>query len=416
MSDPFRSHESWLSSLEDHLQKERYRSKTSRHCLAAAREFLAFLDKQHIAISAAQPETVERYLDIARSGYCRLHGHPPLYKGWRCTHTDGIHMLLRLAQGQWPPAPILATPLDLHKREISEGYANWLIDLRGLARGTVSGRHDEARRFLDWLGGRATREALAVITVADVDAYLKNRACSMRRVSIKLVATHLRGFLRWLHNTGQTVRDLSTAMVVPVLYAFENIPSALRPQDVDKVLSTAKEDHTPEGIRDFAILMLLANYGVRAGEIAALRLEDVDWRKEAIRIRHQKTGVTSFLPLLPEVGEAILDYLRQVRPQVSFREIFIRSRAPYRPFRDGSSLYGLVRCRLDAAEVSPQGKRGPHTFRHARAVSMIRASIPLKNIGDVLGHRASDSTFVYLKLAIEDLRAIAVEIPREVKQ
>lgn len=414
MPDPLSSHEAWLSSLEDYLKKERYRTKTARHCVAVARDFLAFLDKQHIAVSAVQPETVERYLDMARRGYRRLHGHLPLYKAWPRTHTDGIHLLLRLAQGQWPPAPIL-TPFDFHKWEISEAYANWLTALRGLAPETVSGRRDEAHRFLDWLGGRATREALAVITVAEVDTYLKSRACSMRRVSIKLVATHLRSFLRWLHNTGQTVRDLSTAVVAPVLYAFENIPSALRPQDVDKVLAIAKKDHRPEGIRDFAILTLLANYGIRAGEIVALRLEDVDWRKETIRIRHRKTGVTSYLPLLPEVGEAILDYLRQVRPLVSFREIFIRSRAPYRPFRNGSSLYAVARCRIDAAEVPPQGKRGPHTFRHARAVSMIRASIPLKNIGDVLGHRASDSTFVYLKLATEDLRAVALEIPGEVK-
>ena len=238
----------------------------------------------------------------------------------------------------------------------------------------------------------------------------------MRRVSIKHVATNLRSFLRWLHATGQTVRDFSTLVVAPVLYAFENIPSALRQQDVDKVLSMAKQDPTPEGIRDFAILMLLANYGVRAGEIASLRLDDVDWRKDVIRIRHRKTGVTSYLPLLPEVGEAILAYLRGARPKVAFREIFIRIRAPYRPFRDGSSLYGLVRCRIEAAGVPPQGKRGPHAFRHARAVSMIRASIPLKKIGDVLGHRAPDSTFVYLKLATEDLRAVGLEIPVEVNR
>lgn len=417
MSHPISNHEAWLSTLEDHLHKEHYSSKTARHCVAVGREFLAFLDKQHIVPSAVQPETVERYLDSARRGYRRLHGHPPQYEGWRRTHTDGIHMLLRLVQGQWPPVPIPVTPVDLFKGESVVAYATWLTDLRGLAPETISGRCDEAHRFLDSLGERATREAFAAaLTVADIDTYLTNRARSMRRVSIKLVATNLRSFLRWLHTTGQTVRDFSTPVVAPVLYAFENIPSALRQQDVDKVLSMAKQDPTPEGIRDFAILMLLANYGVRAGEIASLRLDDVDWRKDVIRIRHRKTGVTSYLPLLPEVGEAILAYLRGARPKVAFREIFIRIRAPYRPFRDGSSLYGLVRCRIEAAGVPPQGKRGPHAFRHARAVSMIRASIPLKKIGDVLGHRAPDSTFVYLKLATEDLRAIGLEIPVEVKR
>jgi integrase/recombinase XerD len=134
--------------------------------------------------------------------------------------------------------------------------------------------------------------------------------------------------------------------------------------------------------------MLISKYGVRAGEITTLRLDDVDWRKEVIRIRHSKTGAISYLPLLPEVGEAILKYLQESRPKTSFREMFIRRRAPYRPFRSGSSLYGLVRWRLEAAGVITTGKRGPHAFRHARAVSMLRATVPVKEIGDLLGHRA----------------------------
>ncbi len=279
----------------------------------------------------------------------------------------------------------------------------------------MSDRCVEAHRFLDRLGERLIPAALAAITVADIDTYMKNRAGSMRRVSIKLVATNLRSFLRWLHATGRTPRDLSKVVVAPVLYALESIPSALRPQDVGKILSMAQRDRTSKGIRDFAILTLLANYGVRAGEIASLRLDDVDWRKEVIRIRHRKTGVTSYLPLLPEVGDAILGYLQKARPKVAFRELFIRNLATYRPFTNGSSFYALIRCRIDAAEVPAGGKRGPHAFRHARAVSLIRASVPLKEIGDVLGHRASDSTLVYLKLATEDLRAIALEIPAEVK-
>jgi integrase/recombinase XerD len=177
----------------------------------------------------------------------------------------------------------------------------------------------------------------------------------------------------------------------------------------------AQQDHTARGQRDYAILMLLARYGIRAGEVTRLRLDDVDWRKEVIRIRHTKTGVTSYLPLLPEVGEAILRYLQKSRPKTHFREIFLRTRAPYRPFESGSSLYTPIRRRIDAAGVPEEGKRGPHAFRHARAVSMIRASASLKEIGDVLGHRASDSALVYLKLATDDLRAIALEIPAEVK-
>jgi integrase/recombinase XerD len=154
---------------------------------------------------------------------------------------------------------------------------------------------------------------------------------------------------------------------------------------------------------------------VRAGEITTLRLDDVDWRKEVIQICHHKTGATSYLPLLPEVGEAMLQYLQKSRPKTSLREMFIRCCAPHRLFKSGSSLYALVRRRLDAAGVITTGKRGPHAFRHARAVSLLRARVPVKEIGDLLGHRSVNSTLVYLKLATEDLRAVAMEIPTEVK-
>lgn len=110
-----------------------------------------------------------------------------------------------------------------------------------------------------------------------------------------------------------------------------------------------------------------------------------------------------------------MQYLQKARPKTPFREIFIRCHAPYRPFKDGSSLYGLIQWRLKAAGVAPPGKRGPHAFRHARAVNMLRATVPVKEIGDVLGHRATDSTLVYLKLATEDLRSVALEIPTAVR-
>ena len=156
-------------------------------------------------------------------------------------------------------------------------------------------------------------------------------------------ASDIRCFLRWLHLTERTVHDLSSTVIAPPVYAFEGIPSAVGAEDVKKIMAVTQKDCTPKGIRDYAILMLLSTYGVRAGEITMLRLDDVDWRNEIIRIRHNKTGATSYLPLLPEVGEAILQYLQKSRPKTAFREVFIRCCAPYRPFKDGSNLGRLVR-------------------------------------------------------------------------
>ena len=128
------------------------------------------------------------------------------------------------------------------------------------------------RRLLDWLGERATREELATLTHLDVDAYMKYRAHSVGRRSLKDVITKIRSFLRWLHMTEQTSRDLSSTVIAPLLYALESIPSALRAEEVKEVLAVTRQDCTPKGIRDYAILMLISKYGVRSGEITTLRL------------------------------------------------------------------------------------------------------------------------------------------------
>jgi integrase/recombinase XerD len=414
MSDHSR-HEQWLVRLNNHLETERYAAATVSRCLNSARHFLTDLAEQHVEVVDAHPTHVEHYLRQAQRKYRRRHGHSPGYKSWRCLQTDGIHMLLRLVQGQWPPVPATVTPTEIMQREVCEAYSGWMTNLCGRSPGTVSGHCGEARRFLDWLGESATRETLATLTLVDVEDFMKDRAHVLCRSSLRRAASDIRGFLRWLHSTGCTIHDLSSTVVAPSLYAFEGIPSAVGAEDVKKILAVTQEDCSQKGMRDYAILMLLSTYGMRAGEVTTLRLDDVDWRHETIRIRHNKNGATSYLPLLPEVGEAMLQYLQKSRPKTAFREAFIRCCAPYRPFKNGSNLGRLVRRRFEDAGVITKGKRGPHTFRHARAVSMLRAAVPLKEIGDLLGHRSADSTLVYLKLATEDLRAVAMDIPTEVK-
>jgi integrase len=247
------------------------------------------------------------------------------------------------------------------------------------------------------------------MTIVDIDAYVQWRVHSLQRSAKKSVAIHLRSFLRYLHGIGR-IRDLSSAVLVPKLYPHEGIPSALRPEEIEKVLRSARRDRSPIGLRDYAILTLLSTYGLRAGEITALRLDDIDWSHDRFRVHHSKTGVHSELPLLRAPGEAILDYLRKGRPKTTQREVFLRACAPYRALH-GSSVHSVLEPRLKAAGVIPQGKRGPHAFRHAKAAALLRADVPLKVIGDVLAHRSAASTTVYLKLDLEQLRGIALEIP-----
>ena len=177
------------------------------------------------------------------------------------------------------------------------------------------------------------------------------------------------------------------------------------------MLELTRKDRSPVGLRDYAILTLLVTYGLRAAEIVRLRLEDIDWRRDVLRVQHWKTGTYSELPLLHEPGEAVLRYLEEARPQSAHREVFLRIQAPHRPFKYGSILNCVTSARLRTAGIAPQGRKGPHAFRHARAVSLLRSGVPLKIIGDVLGHTSAAATAQYLKLATEDLRTVGLELP-----
>lgn len=422
MSSAELSSNRWLPQLREHLKRERYSAKAAKRYVAVVDAFLRFLKSRRVAVESAETKHIAQYLQHALRLYRRHNGRSPKsfdpskpFYWWRHSHTTAIKMLLRLVHGQRVPVPTPRTSTELFHREVCQQYERWMHDVRGLVPETMRGRSAEARRFLFWLGERGNRQQLACITTSDIDKYQMRQPSSQRRVTLKRRATELRCFLRFLYATGRIPCDLAASVVSPTVYAFENIPSALRPEEVVAILKAAHKDHSPRGRRDYAILMLLATYGLRAGEVTSLRLANIDWRNERLRIRHSKTGGHLELPLFPWVGNAILDYLQKGRPKTEAREVFIRTCAPYRRLRNGSVLHRILHKRLVAAGVSPQGKRGPHAFRHAIAVSMLRAAVPAKEIGDVLGHRSAASTTPYLKLATEDLRCVALEIPAEVQ-
>lgn len=250
-----------------------------------------------------------------------------------------------------------------------------------------------------------------MLSVADLDAYIAARGTSMRRTSKVTMISTLRGVLRYLYGCGLMPVDLAGAIEGPPIYALEGIPSTIRREDIERALEAARRDHSPLGRRDYAIMMLLSTYGLRAGEIARLCLSDIDWRHERLHIRHVKTGACSELPLLRGPADALLDYLKYARPKTTVREVFLRALAPYRPLCRGGAIYATVGRRLQAVDVSLTGKRGAHVFRHSRAASLLSGGVSIKVIGDVLGHRSEQSTAVYLKLATAELRAVALDLP-----
>ena len=194
-------------------------------------------------------------------------------------------------------------------------------------------------------------------------------------------------------------------------YKFEEIPRAFTRQQIEKLLEVTRHDRRPTGLRDYAILILLATYGLRLSEVVRLRVEDIDWRGERLRIRHSKTGGESLLPLVAPVGQALLEYLQQGRPKTDLRDVFLRMSAPHGPFARAGSIDTIINTRLKQAGIDVKGRHGTHAFRFARAASLLNASVPLKLIGDLLGHSTSSSTAIYLRLQSDGLCAISLEVP-----
>jgi len=374
-----------------------------------ARRFLAYLQKSGLNIRIAQPLDVRMYLSRLKR-LRPFHVRSNLSDGQRQCNETAVRMLLRLVHGKWPPDPVPQTDRERFHCKLIEGYDAWMSNLRGLRPGTRSRQCASALRFLQWLGTRGQKATIGTLNIEEVDMYVQWRMRSLqRRPTKKGCLVHLRSFLRYLHSSGQ-IQDLASSVLLPKLYVHEGIPSTLRPEEIKKVLQSTRRDRSSIGLRDFAILTLLSTYGLRAGEITALRLDDIDWRHERLRIHHSKTGVHSELPLLRVPGEAILEYLRKGRLKSTEREIFLRSCAPYRALRAGS-LHSVLEPRLKAAGVAPRGKRGPHAWRHAKAAALLQQAVPLKVIGDLFAHRSAASTMAYLKLDVEQLRGIALELP-----
>ncbi len=398
-----------LAKLSHRLQSECYGRPAVSNYPSCADRFLDYLERKGLTVYSVQPTEVDRYLKVLRM--VRKRRGCLARKSLRTMHRAAIHMLLRLFHEQWPPVLAPVSEAESLRRQLVVRYDAWLNEVHGMAVNTRYYRCAEAHRLLAWWADRASGNLLCRLSVSDLDAFMQWRSSRWSRGSLGVVVASVRSVLRYLHESGQVPVDLSAAIHGPRLCALDGIPSTLRAEDVTKMLECARAKRSPLGRRDYAILTLLASYGLRAGELVALRLEDIDWRSELIRVRHTKTKSHSQLPLLRKPAEAILAYLRHGRPQTQRREVFLRTLAPYHALGGPSPLYKIIARNLVDAHSIPPGKRGPHALRHARAASLLRGAVPLKTIGDVLGHRSPQSTMVYLKLATRELRQVALDLP-----
>lgn len=380
--------------------------------LSALRQFVSYLQQRNITAGAVHPSDVASFLRMRlRKFRAGFHRSPKNAVSWQRQYAAPINRFLRLVQSQWPPSRPPGSDRERFHQEITKAYGRWLTEINGFSKGTLEKNSRIARLLLQWLGARADRQSLTCLTVVDVDDFLAWRMPTLRRASRYSESVSLRSFLRYLYFAKVLQRDLSTALRGPIIYKYDEIPRAFTEPQIKAMLSVTRRDHTSKGQRDYAILLMLATYGLRAGEVVGLRLKDIDWRGERLHVCRSKTRTESTLPLVVPVGQALLKYLKDGRPKTEFRQVFLRSRAPIKPLSNVSSLNVIIGTRMKEAGVQVDGRHGSHAFRFARALSLLRASVSLKAIGDLLGHRRAASTEVYLRLQTEDLRAIGLDVP-----
>ncbi len=279
-----------------------------------------------------------------------------------------------------------------------------LREERGLSHATIQSYRRAADHFFVWLAGKGI--PLFAVQIADIDdavAAEHSRGAWNRR-TIHDYAQRLRAFFIYAEANGWCRAGLAAGIMTPRFMADETVPKGVRRNDVVRLLASVQGDR-PVDKRDRAILMLFVTYGLRAGEVAGLRLDDLDWESEIIRVRCPKPGRTHVWPLSLEVGNAILRYIREARPTGLGRSLFFTSHAPIRPV-GRATLGKIVSDRLaDIGIVT--GRRGAHALRHAAAQHLLDQGMSMKVIGDFLGHRDPSSTAIYAKINLAALREVA---------
>lgn len=309
---------------------------------------------------------------------------------------------------------LVVLPLQAIYQPLLDAYLQWMDRYQHAAPATLERRTQSLTPFLQWLGPEATPQSLAKLNCQKVEEFFLAYAQGMGRSERRSMQSALRTFFRFCLHQGYICQPLDRAVPTLRTYKLATVPRGLTAQQAQQTLRSVNRN-TPVGRRDYAILQLLDTYGVRGCQVRALRLEDIDWAQDQILFKASKRGKDVRLPLTAEVGESLLDYLRNSRPACLCPEVFLTCRAPYHRLPNSSSLSAIVRRRLRAAGVDIPSK-GAHAFRHGFATRMLQQGHSFKAIADVLGHRHLGTTFLYTKVDFNALKQVALPWPEEVSE
>jgi site-specific recombinase XerD len=396
MSDPLRVRMSgrlsvFAAGFRNELLGRGYRPGTAAKQLQLMAHVSRWLAAHELEPAALRGVEIERFVRERRASHAHL------------ASARALEPLLGYLRGLGVVPPAGSREAPTPAGALLDRYAEYLLVGRGLKPGTVRNYCNHARRFLADRERSAGELALAALDVAAINDYVLRESRRVSVSSTQTAALALRSLLRFLHLEAAIDRDLAVAVPSVAKWRLASLVKAVDMAFVTQLLDSC-DRRTAIGRRDFAIVMLLWRLGLRVAEVAALRLEDLDWRAGELVISG-KAGRQERLPLPVDVGEAIVEWLRDGRPECDSRSVFIRSRAPHVGLHP-ASLNGVVHQACKRAGLADVG---PHRLRHTAATEMLRAGSSLREVGQVLRHRGSEVTSIYAK--VDRLALVAVVQP-----
>lgn len=374
------------------LRRRGYTRRTAVNQLRQVARLSRWLEAAGRTAAELSRERIEEFLAFQR-------GTGGSRSQWSC---PGLLCLLDVLQELGVVAAEEPSPPASPTEVVLGAFERHLLAERGLAEGTVRGYVSHARRFVD---GLASDQGLAGVTAAEVTWAVLERSATVSVSTTQYFISGLRSFLRFCFLEGLVERDLSQAALPATGRRRSSLPRGITKADAAALLGSC-DRRSALGRRDYAVIIALLRLGLRASEVAALRLDDIDWRAGDLVVQG-KGSRQDRLPLPGEVGEAIASYLRRGRPRSDRREVFLQARAPFGPIAPGTVRSTVRRAcrRAGIAEI------GAHRLRHTVACEMVAAGVPLVQIGQVLRHHSLQSTAVYARVDLQQLRLLAAPWP-----
>lgn len=386
----------YLNTFTAQLSERGYTTSSMKQKIRLVATFSQWLHQHHLGVNDLKKEVLDNFLEHQ--------GTPdPVRRGNVAT----LRLLLQHVRGKDVLSSSPGETEDNPFHHIEHGFAQYLSQERGLSPATETNYIHLVRRFLSDRF-KAERIQLNELRPTDVTAFILRYAQSVKRSTAKLMVTSLRAFFRYLHVRGEITADLTESVPTVSDWRLSGLPTSLEPDQIASLLKSCDQNRKV-GQRDYAILLLLARLGLRAGEVVAMELDDINWEAGEFIIRG-KGPRSDRLPIPCDVGEALATYLQHARPCCLTRRVFVRIKAPCQGFSSSVAICNIVHRALVRAQIETCHK-GAHLLRHSLATHMLREGASLAEIGEILRHQLPTTTELYTKVDIISLKSVAQPWP-----